>query len=112
MERPRIYMILMIEELPKTEEDFAAAGFSWGSERLVGFYPNRAFAIQMVECNTADIHEHLFHNVLIEEVCEGLYSPLDHNPTRDWFEYDEETNSYNRIEEPSYLERYCNFTIG
>lgn len=81
----------------------------FGSSRLVGWYSEFEDAYSSVLSNNCDINETCYQYALIEECKEGLYNPVS---KRWWFKYNQDQDRYFQINEPSFIKRFCGFTIG
>lgn len=106
MEKQKIYTILTFESL---EQDPITKAPELGSERLVGWYSDFETAEATVRNNSCDINETCYKYALIEECTEGLYQYARHR----WlYEYDNVTDTYIPVEEPSFMKTWVNLTIG
>lgn len=102
----KIYTVMVMTDLTYDEQTKSP---EFGSERLVGWYPEFEVAQSAVTGNVCDINETCYQYALIEECEVGLYHPAH---KRWWFEYDKEKDEYFQIEEPDFVKGFCGFTIG
>ena len=82
-----------------------------GDERIVGFYIDKEDAFKNVKENDCNINNTYYNYALIEEVEEGLRNPAGCS-NRWFFKYNKETDEYDEIEEPTFLNGFSGFTIG
>ena len=101
-----IYTIMVMTGLSYDEQTKCP---EFGSERLVGWYPEFGQAQWAVTENICDINETCYQYALIEECEVGLYRP---SIKRWWFEYNREKDGYVQIDEPDFIKGFCGFTIG
>lgn len=102
----KIYTILVMTDLTFDKQTKFP---DFGSERLVGLYPELEVAQSAVTENLLDINECCYRYALIEECEVGVYHPAYR---RWWFEYDKEKDEYFEIDEPEFVKGFCGFTIG
>ena len=102
-----MYFITGLQKIEKDEEDWLDTGAS----RTFGYYSDLEIAKEQVRKNACDIRECLYRYVLIEKIEEGLYQCCSKR-NRWLYEFNENTEEYEPIEEPESMKGTCNFSIG
>lgn len=80
-----------------------------GAQRTVGYYETWEDAEQCVLTNNCDIFEYCYHFALVEEIGPGLYNT---STRRQFYRWNDEIKTYEKIDEPSFCKHYINFAIG
>ena len=80
-----------------------------GSARTVGYYSDRATAIDAVECNHLDIWERTYDYAVIEHIAEGQYMLSDETL---FFKYNMETERYESISSEMFTDCCGNYALG
>lgn len=94
----KIYLITVFENLENEEQ----WDFSLGCRRSVGFVFDFETAENIVQSNMCDIWETCYDYACIEELPCGLY-PIARSGERTFYQYNQETNGYEQIEEPTFM---------
>lgn len=99
--------IFLIETYDKIEEEEKYPDF--GASRAPGFYYTFEDAEETVINNYGDIYEFCYNYASIHEIKPGLYP---HYEMRKFYKYNELTEKYEPIEEPTFLKHYGICAIG
>lgn len=81
------------------------------NSRTWGFYSDKEDALKVLNENRTDIWETIYDYAVLEAYHEGI-SGYDFKEGRQFFEYNQELDSYRPIEEPEEVKHYASFAIG
>lgn len=100
-----IYTITTMTKLEQTQLGLP----NFGSTRTVAWYNTFDNAEETVVCNNGDIRETCYQYAVIEEMEEGLY-PI--SKQRWFYKYNIESDEYEEINEPEWMNPYINISFG
>lgn len=102
-----MYFITAMTNIIDINTKFDSKEYKEHSTRCFGFYNSKKDAIKSVKCNNCDMWETIYDYIVIEEIEEGIHPYAE---VVGWFKYNQETNSFDPIENVS--THFCNYALG
>ena len=100
----KIYTITGATRLEEGEHGWP----NFGSTRTFGYYMDKDAALEAVKNNALDIRETIYDYMIVEEVEEGLYQPS----MKRWFFKAKDNDTFEEINEPSFLRHFVGISMG
>ena len=101
-----MYFITVIENIDYDADPLYATK---GDQRCMGYVETFEKAEEIVTNNSYDIHECSYDYAVIEKIGPGIHYPAFE---RQFYKYNYEKGTYERIEEPPSVKQIINFSIG
>ena len=100
----KIYTITGATRLEEGEHGWP----NFGSTRVFGYYTGKNEALHAVANNALDIRETIYDYMIVEEIEEGLYQPS----MKRWFFKAKDDDTFEEINEPSFLRHFVGISMG